>query len=125
MTDFLPAIIFFVVLIVMFSSSLKIVGEGERLAIFALGRFHSYRGPGLVLVIPFVQQVTKLKIGETGLLINKELAKFGEVDIPVTNTESMNIGQTVRIDGFDDAKPRLVASADRPANHCPKCGHEY
>jgi regulator of protease activity HflC (stomatin/prohibitin superfamily) len=107
------------------SKATKIAAEGERFAIFTLGRFHSYAGPGLVMIIPYTQQAITLKIGDLGQLKSREFATFGNVNIPVTDTASLNIGQAVRIDGFDGVQPRLVASAVRPMNHCPKCGHEY
>jgi len=105
--------------------SVKIAGEGERFAIFTLGKFHSFAGPGLIMIVPFTQQAMKLKVGDLGLLISREFATFNSVNIPATNTESIIMGQAVRIDGFDDTEPRLVASSVRPMNHCPKCGHEF
>lgn len=79
----------------------------------------------MVAIMPFTQRAITLKIGDLGLLNSREIATFGNVNIPVTDTDSIDIGQSVRIDGFDGVRPRLAASATRPKNHCPKCGHEY
>ena len=51
----------FVVLMVL-SSAIKIVQEYERAGIFRLGRFVGLRGPGLVLIIPFVERARKVDL---------------------------------------------------------------
>jgi len=105
--------------------SLKIAGESERFAVFVLGRFQAYKGPGLVLVIPHTQQAHRLRIGDVGTLTSYEFARFGDVDIPVRNVRSLRRGQAVRIDGFDGVEPRLVASSVAATTTCPNCGHEF
>lgn len=55
------AIILIVVLLFLFSA-IKILKEYERAVIFTLGRFWKVKGPGLVLVVPFVQQAVKIQL---------------------------------------------------------------
>src|SRR5512139_3099181 len=43
-------------------SSIKILREYERGVVFFLGRFYAVKGPGLVLIIPIVQQVVKVDL---------------------------------------------------------------
>ncbi|MBA2654333.1 MAG: slipin family protein [Gammaproteobacteria bacterium] len=43
-------------------SAVKILKEYERGVIFTLGRFWKVKGPGLVLVIPFFQQMVKIQL---------------------------------------------------------------
>lgn len=43
-------------------TSLKILREYERVVVFTLGRFTSVKGPGLVIIIPFVQQVVRMDL---------------------------------------------------------------
>ena len=114
-----------VVAIVVLMQSLKIANENERFAVFLLGRFHSYKGPGLVLITPYTQRVHRLKVGDVGVLTNSEFARFGSVDIPISNTGSLRQGQAVRIDGFDGVDPRLVASSVPAKTTCPNCGHNF
>src|SRR5258705_8337074 len=52
----LPAIA--LALIILFSA-IKILREYERGIVFTLGRFTGVKGPGLILLIPFVQQMVK------------------------------------------------------------------
>lgn len=41
-------------------SSLRIVREYERAVVFTLGRFTGVKGPGLIILIPFVQQSVRV-----------------------------------------------------------------
>lgn len=43
-------------------SAIKIIKEYERAVIFTLGRFWKVKGPGLILVIPFIQQMVKIPL---------------------------------------------------------------
>lgn len=44
------------------SSSLKILREYERAVIYTLGRFTGTSGPGLIILIPFIQQMVRVDI---------------------------------------------------------------
>jgi regulator of protease activity HflC (stomatin/prohibitin superfamily) len=54
-------IIIFVILLVL-RSAIKIVPEYERGVIFRLGRITGAKGPGLFLIIPFVDQMTRVDL---------------------------------------------------------------
>ena len=41
---------------ILVTASVKILREYERAVVFTLGRFLKVKGPGLVLLIPFVQE---------------------------------------------------------------------
>ena len=43
-------------------SSIKILREYERGVVFFLGRFHSVMGPGLILVVPPIQQMVRVDL---------------------------------------------------------------
>ena len=51
-----------VVVIILLSSAIKVVREYERVTVFRLGRFVGLRGPGLVLIIPFIETVRKVDL---------------------------------------------------------------
>jgi regulator of protease activity HflC (stomatin/prohibitin superfamily) len=55
----LPAIL--LVLLFLFAA-IKILREYERGVIFTLGRFTGVKGPGLILLIPFVQQMVRMDL---------------------------------------------------------------
>ena len=52
------AILVFIIMI----SSVKILREYERGVVFFLGRFHSVMGPGLILVVPPIQQMVRVDL---------------------------------------------------------------
>lgn len=51
-----------VLLIFLVISAIRILNEYERGVIFTLGRYTGTRGPGLVLVIPFVQRMVRMDL---------------------------------------------------------------
>ena len=51
-----------VVVIIFLSAAIKIVQEYERGGVFRLGRFVGLRGPGLILIIPFVERMRKIDL---------------------------------------------------------------
>ena len=56
---YLPLIVF---LLVFLATAIKILREYERGVIFTLGRFTGVKGPGLILLIPFVQQMVRIDL---------------------------------------------------------------
>ena len=60
--DFTGYIIPLIVLIVIFTSAFKILREYERGVIFTLGRFWKVKGPGLIILIPGVQQIVRMDL---------------------------------------------------------------
>lgn len=55
-------IICLVVIVLFLMSAVNILKEYERGVIFTLGRFWKVKGPGLIIVIPFVQQMARLQL---------------------------------------------------------------
>jgi regulator of protease activity HflC (stomatin/prohibitin superfamily) len=44
------------------ASAIKILREYERGVVFTLGRFSSVKGPGLIIIIPFIQQMVRVDL---------------------------------------------------------------
>ncbi len=53
-------------------TSVRVIKEYERLVVFRLGRLTGTRGPGLVLILPFIEQATKVDLRETVLEIPRQ-----------------------------------------------------
>src|SRR5437588_11670888 len=51
-----------VLLLILLPSSIRCLGEYERGVVFTLGRFWKVKGPGLVLLIPAIQQMVKVDL---------------------------------------------------------------
>jgi len=60
MLHFSSAVI--VLLVALLVYSIKVLREYERGVIFTLGRFDKVKGPGLIIVIPFVQQIVRVDL---------------------------------------------------------------
>ncbi|MFA5140792.1 MAG: slipin family protein [Elusimicrobiota bacterium] len=51
-----------IIIFVVAFSAIKILKEYERGVVFTLGRFDAVKGPGLVIVIPGIQQMTRISL---------------------------------------------------------------
>lgn len=51
-----------ILLVVIVPLFIKILREYERAVVFTLGRFTSVKGPGLIFIFPFVQQIERLEL---------------------------------------------------------------
>src|SRR6185295_17111220 len=51
-----------IVLVLLFALSVRILREYERGVVFQLGRFWQVKGPGLILLIPVVQQMVRVDL---------------------------------------------------------------
>jgi len=58
----IPGSIILVILLLLVASSLRILREYERAVVFQLGRFWRVKGPGLVILIPGVQQMVRVDL---------------------------------------------------------------
>src|SRR4051812_17816950 len=48
--------------LLLFAASVRILREYERAVVFFLGRFQSVKGPGLVLLVPGIQQMVRVSL---------------------------------------------------------------
>ncbi|HRF44365.1 MAG TPA: slipin family protein [Candidatus Competibacteraceae bacterium] len=62
MIFFNPFVIAFLVLLSLVIASIKMLYEYERAVVFFLGRFQAVKGPGLVIVIPVIQQMRRVDL---------------------------------------------------------------
>ncbi len=53
---------FLILLLFVLANSLRILREYERGVIFRLGRFVGVRGPGLIILIPFIERMVKVSL---------------------------------------------------------------
>jgi regulator of protease activity HflC (stomatin/prohibitin superfamily) len=59
----LPVIFFgFVVVMAVVLATVKILRQYERAVVFTLGKFQAVKGPGLVLLVPFVQEMVRVDL---------------------------------------------------------------
>ncbi len=60
--DFLPWAVPTVLLVAILASAIKIVPEYQRGVVFFLGRFQGVKGPGLIIIIPGIQQMIRVDL---------------------------------------------------------------
>jgi regulator of protease activity HflC (stomatin/prohibitin superfamily) len=51
-----------IMLVVVIGATVRILREYERAVVFTLGRFDKVKGPGLVLLVPFIQQMVRVDL---------------------------------------------------------------
>lgn len=60
--DYLSYLLLALILLVLISSAIRILREYQRGVVFTLGRFTGVKGPGLILLIPVIQQMVKVDL---------------------------------------------------------------
>src|SRR4051812_3555162 len=58
----IPYIVIVLLLLGVLLSAIRIMREYERAVVFTLGRFSGVKGPGLIILIPFVQQLVRVSL---------------------------------------------------------------
>ncbi len=59
----MPTLIYIIIgLIIVLPMFLKVLREYERAVVFTFGRFTSVKGPGLIFIIPLVQQIERVEL---------------------------------------------------------------
>ncbi len=70
--DFTFYIILAALLLVLLALSIKIMREYERAVVFTLGRFTGTKGPGLIILIPLIQQMIRVDMRTITLDVPKQ-----------------------------------------------------
>ncbi len=96
------AVIFFFVLI---GASVKILREYERAVVFTLGRFQKVKGPGLVLLIPLIQQMVRVDLRIQLISVIFYLINMNVVTLLWTSDTAMS-----KLDGYLSRPKRLALS---------------
>lgn len=56
----LSMLVIIIIAVIILASAIKVVKEYDRLVVFRLGRLAGMRGPGIVLIIPIIDQVMRI-----------------------------------------------------------------
>jgi regulator of protease activity HflC (stomatin/prohibitin superfamily) len=74
MVDVISELLFpvLIVVILILSQSIKMVNEYERVVIFRLGRLSGVKGPGIFLIIPFVDKAMKIDLRVVAIDVPKQ-----------------------------------------------------
>ncbi|MEO3992785.1 MAG: slipin family protein [Desulfurococcaceae archaeon TW002] len=62
LTEIVLILVVLIIVIPLLNASIKIIREYERAVLFRLGRLVGAKGPGLILIVPFVDNLTKVDL---------------------------------------------------------------
>jgi hypothetical protein len=114
-----------ILLVVAIGPGIRVLPESERDAVFALGRFAGFKGPGIVLTGKGFAKWKKVKTGEQGTIINTSTVRLAAGDLPAVIDGTAKPGPLVRVTGFATKQVYVAVDFDqRRVIRCSKCGHE-
>ena len=116
------ALILLAVAAIFVALSIRIAGENERFAVFMVGSFAGFKGPGLVLKVPGTSDLVRIALGAEGEVQSNELVSIGTRSIPYVSAGSVRSGAKVRVSGFETA--RVKVEPVQTFLVCEKCGHK-
>jgi regulator of protease activity HflC (stomatin/prohibitin superfamily) len=58
-TLYAPFLVLALAVVLFVAAAIKILREYERGVVFTLGRFSGVKGPGLIILVPFIQQMVR------------------------------------------------------------------
>ncbi len=70
----LAVVLIIIIFLIIFASAVKIIKEYERVVVFRLGRLAGAKGPGVVLVLPIINKLTKIDLRERYLEVPHQTA---------------------------------------------------
>jgi len=109
-TGWIFYIIIALAVILLLSNALKVVQEYERGAVFRLGRYVGLRGPGLIILIPFIERIRRVDL------------RVITMDVP--EQECMTVDNvTVRVDAVVYFRVLDAAKAILKVNNYIKATH--
>ena len=59
---FIAPLVFFALIVALIAYSVNVLREYQRAVVFQLGRFWKVKGPGLFILVPFVQQMVRIDL---------------------------------------------------------------
>jgi len=87
---FNPILIALLVLLVLVAASIKVLYEYERGVVFFLGRFQAVKGPGLIIVVPVIQQMRRVDLRTIVMDVPSQDVISRELDEMLAEREKLN-----------------------------------
>ena len=107
-----------VILGVLIVNTIKVLREYERGVIFTLGRFYKVKGPGLIIVIPFIQQMVKVDLRTIVMDVpTQDVISFDNVSVKVNAVIYYRVVDPqkaiINVERFMDATSQLAQTTLR------------
>ncbi|MBY6204995.1 SPFH domain-containing protein [Halomonas denitrificans] len=105
-------------LILLLANTIKILREYERGVIFTLGRFDKVKGPGIILVIPIVQQMVRVDLRTVVMDVpTQDVISFDNVSVKVNAVVYYRVVDPekaiINVERFMDATSQLAQTTLR------------
>lgn len=96
----------------------KIMREYERAVVFTLGRFTSVKGPGLIIIIPFVQQIVRVDLRTVVMDVpSQDVISQDNVSVQVNAVVYFRVidpeKAIIQVENFQDATSQLAQTTLR------------
>ena len=107
-----------VVLLLLLFNTIKVLREYERGVIFTLGRFDKVKGPGIILVIPVIQQMVRVDLRVIVMDVpTQDVISFDNVSVKVNAVVYYRVVDpekaTINVERFMDATSQLAQTTLR------------
>ncbi len=107
-----------VVLVLLIANTIKILREYERGVIFTLGRFYMVKGPGIIIVIPFIQQMVRVDLRTIVMDVpTQDVISFDNVSVKVNAVIYYKVVDPqkaiINVERFMDATSQLAQTTLR------------
>ena len=107
-----------VLLLLLLANTIKILREYERGVIFTLGRFDKVKGPGLIIVIPILQQMVRVDLRTIVMDVpTQDVISFDNVSVKVNAVVYYRVVDPekaiVNVERFMDATSQLAQTTLR------------
>src|SRR5690606_15792334 len=114
----LTSLVPIVIILLILASAIKILREYERGVVFTLGRFWGVKGPGLIIIIPGVQQFVRIDLRTRVLDVPpQDVISRDNVSVRVTAVSSFRVSDAARaviqVEEFASASSQLAQTTRR------------
>jgi len=107
-----------VLLVLVLANTIKILREYERGVIFTLGRFDKVKGPGIIIVIPIIQQMVRVDLRTIVMDVpTQDVISFDNVSVKVNAVVYYRVVDPekaiINVERFMDASSQLAQTTLR------------
>jgi len=107
-----------VLLVLLLANTIKILREYERGVIFTLGRFDKVKGPGIIIVIPIIQQIVRVDLRTIVMDVpTQDVISFDNVSVKVNAVVYYRVVDPekaiINVERFMDATSQLAQTTLR------------
>lgn len=104
--------------VLLIANTIKVLREYERGVIFTLGRFYKVKGPGLIIVIPFIQQMVRVDLRTIVMDVPpQDIISFDNVSVKVNAVIYYRVVDPqkaiINVERFMDATSQLAQTTLR------------